>query len=101
MWEYFVTYSNPSFSASRKDSSFLFDANDSGYGNVSVRTSPNLVEPLKRLEEKLITAVEAHIALLNGESTSQQPDSLIDDTLRSSVCALYIQFMTECQSYAR
>ena len=101
MWEYFVTYSNPSFSASRKDPSFPFDANDSGYMNVSVRPSPHLVEPLKRLEEKLITAVEAHIALLNSENSSQQPDSLIDDTLRSAVCGFYIQFMTECQSYAR
>ena len=97
VWEYFVTYSNPSFSASKKDPSFCFNANDSGYMNVSVRPSPHLVEPLKRLEEKLITAVEAHIALLNSENSSQQPD----DTLRSAVCGLYIQFMTECQSYAR
>ena len=69
--------------------------------NVSVRPSPHLIEPLKRLEEKLITAVEAHISLLNSNNASQLPDSLVDDALRSAVCGLYIQFMTDCQSYAR
>ena len=96
VWEYFVTYSNPSLSASRAFSANSIDVEDRIVTNFSVRPSTHITEPLRRLEEKLISAVELHISLLNSKNASE-----INSELFNSVCGLYIQFMTECQIYAR
>ncbi len=96
VWEYFVTYSNPSLSASRAFSANSIDAEDRIVANFTVRPSTHITEPLRRLEEKLIRAVKSHISLLNSKNVSE-----INSELFSSVCGLYIQFMTECQIYAR